>query len=588
MCRLIATTLVCFGLAVPAVSAQIDCSDVEEFSGAELGLEIVASVAQPVDVTAIAGDTSRLFIVEQTGRVRIVELPADNLVTEPFLDIRSKVMSGGERGLLGLAFHPNYEANGQLFVNYTSRPGGATVVSRFTVSDDDPNVVSPNSEEVLLTFSQPFGNHNGGQVQFGPNDGYLYIATGDGGSGGDPGNRAQDGNSLLGKLLRIDVDTATDDLAYGIPPSNPFVNDDNMRDEIWALGLRNPWRFDFDGETGDLYIGDVGQNAWEEIDFQPGASTGGENYEWRVREGDHGFRNQSYGVGTRVGPIYDYSHGTGNSVTGGVVYRGCRMPDLRGIYFFADYARSWIRSFRVVDGAVTEMTLQSELRPGQVSAFGEDASGEIYICGYSGRVHRVIPGALVNHRPTARVATDPDPAVVRLAGGTAEILLDGSPSDDGDDGTQTLIFEWSKSRGPDGDTIVSPSEASTVVTFTAPGSYRYTLRVVDDKLTDTERVNVTVDEPLVTFKRGDANGDREFNVSDPVFSLDRLFGAGGASAIPCWDSLDANDDGVFNISDPVFALNYLFGSGAEPGPPFSECGADPTDDALGCGQSSCP
>ena len=398
MRRILVLIALGIGATATAVADHIDCSDVQAVPGTELRLELAARVSQPVDVTAIPGDTSRLFVVEQRGRIRIVELPEDNVVGASYLDIQNRVMSGGERGLLGLAFHPNYGENGELFVYYTSRSGGASVISRFHVSDGDPNVAEPDSEEILLTFSQPYGNHNGGQIRFGPRDGYLYIGTGDGGSANDPGNRAQNGSSLLGKMLRIDVDTTTGNLAYGIPADNPFIDNGAVRDEIWALGLRNPWRFDFDDETGDLYIGDVGQGNWEEIDFQPASSAGGENYEWRVREGDHIFRNQSYGAGTRVGPIFDYSHGTGDSVTGGVVYRGCRMPELQGTYFFADYERDWVRSLRYVDGSVTEMTVRTtELNTGiprlnGISAFGEDARGEMYICDHSSsRVYRAIP-----------------------------------------------------------------------------------------------------------------------------------------------------------------------------------------------------
>ncbi len=496
MRRILVLIALSLGATATAVADHIDCSDVQAVPGTELRLELAARVSLPVDVTAVPGDTSRLFVVEQRGRIRIVELPDDNIVSTAYLDIRSRVTCCGERGLLGIAFHPRYGENGEFYVYYTGRSGGASVISRFQVSDGDPNVADPDSEEILLTFSQPFGNHNGGQIRFGPKDRYLYIGTGDGGSASDPGNRAQNGNLLLGKMLRIDVDTTTGNLAYGIPADNPFVSNGAVRDEIWALGLRNPWRFDFDDETGDLYIGDVGQGSWEEIDFQPASSVGGENYEWKVREGDHNFRNQSYGVGAPVGPIFEYNHGTGNSVTGGVVYRGCRMPELRGTYFFADYRRNWVRSFRLVDGVLTEETVRTvelnkdQPRPLQaVSAFGEDASGEMYICDYSyGGVYRAIPA------------------------------------------------------------FVPPS----------------------------------------TFTRGDGNGDKQVNVTDVIFSLNRLFGGEDSADIVCLDSLDANDDGGVDISDSAYALNFLFSSGRAPPAPFSECGTDPTEDELGCEQSICP
>jgi glucose/arabinose dehydrogenase len=403
MLRILVLGALSVGLAAPAVADHLDCSQVQAVPGTELRMELVARVAQPVDVTAVPGDASRLFIVEQSGRIRIVNLADGSLVEAPFLDIRGRVEAGGERGLLGLAFHPSYSENGELYVYYTARNSGASVISRFRVSAADPNAADADSEEILLTFAQPFSNHNGGQVRFGPLDGYLYIATGDGGSGGDPGDRAQNGSSLLGKMLRIDVDTTTGDLPYGIPADNPFLSNEAVRDEIWSVGLRNPWRFDFDDETGDLYIGDVGQGTWEEIDFVPAAGAGGENYEWRVREGAHNFNaSGGYGVGTLVGPIFEYGHGTGRSVTGGVVYRGCRMPDLHGTYFFADYASHWVRSFRVVDGAMAELTdrtaqLNTDAPRAirSISAFGEDARGEVYVCDHSfGNVYRLVPASV--------------------------------------------------------------------------------------------------------------------------------------------------------------------------------------------------
>ena len=244
----------------------------QSLSATELTTVRVASgLSAPVFVISPPGDMQRAFIVEQPGRIKI--LLDGEILPAAFLDITNDVSYGGERGLLGLAFHPNYENNGYFFVNYTNN-SGTTIISRFTVTSD-PDIADPNSETLILSITQPFGNHNGGMLAFGPNDGYLYIGMGDGGSGGDPGNRSQDDGELLGKMLRIDIDGGS---PYGIPEDNPFEGRGDPLDEIWAKGLRNPWRFSFDRSSGDMYISDVGQNAWEEIDFQPASSAGGEKY----------------------------------------------------------------------------------------------------------------------------------------------------------------------------------------------------------------------------------------------------------------------------------------------------------------------
>lgn len=395
------------------------CEGVPAVAGEAITLELVTSSLQdPVDATAPPGDTGRLFVVEQRGRIRVIDLADDSLAPTPFLDISSKVSCCGERGLLGLAFHPDYAANGFFYVNYTRSAGSVcsaspppgcpddssveTVVARYSVSAEDPDVADPASEEVLLAFCQPFGNHNAGQVAFGPLDGYLYIATGDGGSGGDPCNSGQRTDTYLGKILRIDVDGGD---PYAIPPDNPFVAEPDVFDEIWALGLRNPWRFAFDRETGDLYIADVGQGSWEEVDYQPASSSGGENYQWRRREGDHTYNaGTDLSVGNSTGPLFEYAHGGGFlggcSITGGKVYRGCRMPDIHGTYFFADYCNNWVGSFRIESGEVVDLRdrtaeLNAGIQPGdvvdEITAFGEDARGEVYICDQSSKLFRVVP-----------------------------------------------------------------------------------------------------------------------------------------------------------------------------------------------------
>jgi len=360
-----------------------------------INLELVTGgLTSPVAV-AHTGD-SRLFIVEQIGRIRVFDT---TLRTDPFLDIRSLVSSGGERGLLGVAFHPRYAENGFFYVNYTNTSGD-TVIARYTRSATDPNRADPNSRRQILTVDQPFSNHNGGQLEFGP-DGYLYIGLGDGGSGGDPDNRAQNLGDLLGKMLRIDVDTET---GYAIPPSNPFVGRTGARPEIWASGLRNPWRYSFDRLTGDLWIADVGQGLWEEVSFQPATSIGGENYGWKRMEGTHCFSPPNgCNNGTLVLPVIEYDHsGDACSVTGGYVYRGTRNPHLAGLYLYGDYCSGEIwGAFRGASGAVQSFPL---LDTGFfISTFGQDSLGEVYVADHRGGVlYRIVDPEPVVRRRSVR------------------------------------------------------------------------------------------------------------------------------------------------------------------------------------------
>jgi glucose/arabinose dehydrogenase len=333
------------------------------------------------DYLTHAGD-DRLFVVEQPGRIRIIE--GGQLLDRPFLDIANKVTTdGNEQGLLSVAFHPDYQTNGQLFVNYTRPRDGATVIERYSVSGDDPDRADDQSGKVILTIAQPEANHNGGLIKFGP-DGYLYIGMGDGGGAGDRhgsiGN-GQDLNSLLGKMLRIDV---TDQDTYAIPASNPAGN------EIWSYGWRNPWRFSFDRSTGDLYLADVGQNAYEELNFQSAASAGGENYGWRVMEGLHCFSPQAgCDQAGLVLPVAEYSHAEGGcSVSGGYVYRGSKYPALQGAYFFGDYCSGKIWSLqREGDGWQMNNRLESGVR---ISSFGEDVNGELYVIDHGGAVYQLV------------------------------------------------------------------------------------------------------------------------------------------------------------------------------------------------------
>lgn len=331
---------------------------------------------QPVCITN-AGD-SRLFVVSRAGYIYIVN-NLGNTNPVPFLDIDARVKSnGGEQGLLGLAFHPEYPDSGYFYVNYTGI-GDSTNISRFSVSQSNPDLADDQSEKKLLTLFQPFTNHNGGDLHFGP-DGYLYIGLGDGGSGGDPGNRAQNKLDYLGKMLRIDVDHGD---PYSIPATNPFYNDPSALDEIWSLGLRNPWRFSFDRLTGDLWIADVGQNTWEEIDFQAASSSGGENYGWRCYQGNAAYNTVGCGdSGLYTFPIHQYSHSFGCSVTGGYVYRGSQFPALKGKYFFADYCSDRIWTIHD-NGGNWWVEDFGQFTINKFTTFGEDAYGQLYIAGYS-------------------------------------------------------------------------------------------------------------------------------------------------------------------------------------------------------------
>jgi glucose/arabinose dehydrogenase len=358
-----------------------------------LVFEPVASGLQsPVSITH-AGD-ARLFITLQAGQVVIHD--GTRLLPTPFLDIRSLVLSGGERGLLSVAFHPRYAENGFFFVNYTDR-NGDTIVARYRVSAD-PNVADLSSSRQILFVDQPYANHNGGQLQFGP-DGYLYVGMGDGGSAGDPENRAQNRNTLLGKMLRLDVDADP----YAIPPSNPYASSGTGRPEIWAYGLRNPWRFSFDRATGELWIADVGQGSWEEVNLQPASSIGGENYGWDVMEGTHCFGAATCTRTGLVEPVIEYNHSGGAcSVTGGYVYRGARSPRLQGRYLYGDYCNGKIWSAtRTVAGAWESRQLADTTF--LISTFGEDFNGEVYVADHAGSVYRIVDSLpMPQKRRTAR------------------------------------------------------------------------------------------------------------------------------------------------------------------------------------------
>jgi glucose/arabinose dehydrogenase len=421
----------------------------------EFNLELVVQgLSQPADITH-AGD-DRLFIVERSGRIRILNSNGE-LLSEPFLDINDRVSpANGERGLLGLAFHPEYADNGYFFVNYTDN-GQDTRISKFQVNPGDPDAADPDSEVILMEISQPYGNHNAGDLAFGP-DGYLYIPMGDGGSGGDPQNFSQNRQSFLGKMLRIDVDNGD---PYSIPADNPFADEDATLDEIWAIGLRNPWRFSFDRMSGDIWIGDVGQNEWEEITFQPADSEGGENYGWRCYEGFAPFNTSGCEPESAyTPPIHTYVTGSsdGCSVTGGFVYRGSAFPAIYGKYLYADFcsgkvwtlekdfAGNWLNT-EVFDGL-----------GGEYASFGEDSEGELYLAELvNGRLYRV--EATCDLSPEAPEITGD----ALICGPNAPAVLSAGNAPDG------YIYRWYRDSAALQETLNGTLSASE------PGTYHVVL-----------------------------------------------------------------------------------------------------------------
>lgn len=335
---------------------------------------------QPVFLTQAPGDP-RLFVVEQPGRIRWIE--NGRASSDVFLDLRDRISAGGERGLLGLAFHPAYATNGFLYVNYTDRSGDTQVV-RFTTTADRRHA-DPASAKRILTVDQPYANHNGGMIAFGP-DRMLYVGMGDGGAGGDPHGNGQNPRTLLAKMLRLDVDHGD---PYAIPDGNPYKGRAGQgAPELWALGLRNPWRFSFDFTTRRLIIGDVGQNQWEEIDVVD-AARAGLNYGWNLREGSRRYGVPRPAPAGLVAPALEYDHDDGCSVTGGYAYRGRAIPALAGTIFFSDYCRGWLRSFRWDGARASELREWSVGTLGSVTSFGEDAERELYVLTHEGRIWKL-------------------------------------------------------------------------------------------------------------------------------------------------------------------------------------------------------
>ncbi len=463
---------------------------------------IVSGLSRPVFATSPTGDFERLFIAEQRGSagtanradIRIMDLNTQLMRPKPFLTI-SPVRTSSEEGLLGLAFHPNYSNNGYFFTYHTNTSGD-NVVTRWQVSSTNPDSANPASASIVLTLSHPVEtNHNGGWIGFGP-DGFLYIAVGDGGSGGDPNNNGQTLTTLLGKMLRIDVDSGS---PYGIPPSNPFVGGP-QREEIYYWGLRNPWRNSFDRLTGNLFIADVGQSQYEEINWRPANDTGNVNFGWRLREGAHCY-NPAVNcdpLGITTDPIHEYTHSFGCSVTGGYSYSGCAIPDLQGTYFFGDYCDGTVWSFRYDGVSKTDFQDRTaELELGGISSlfsFGEDNYGEIYLLYQSGQIRKIVP-----------------------------------------------------------DLTITDCNGNEI-----PDSCEIFFGVVPDN--NFNGVPDSCDPP--GFICGDADGSGTVTISDAVYLINYIF-AGGPAPSPL-ESGDADCSGSLTISDAVLLINYIFAGGVAP------------------------
>lgn len=380
---------------LPALALSLALGSAHALNG-----QVVASgLSTPLYLTAPTGD-SRVFVVEKGGAIQV--LSGGSTLATPFLDLSAKIDTQGERGLLGLAFDPGYASNGRLYVNYIDKTTKETVVERYTVSTPGANVANPASAQRIISIPQePYENHKGGWIAFRPGDANnLYIATGDGGSGNDPANNGQKGNSLLGKMLRIDVSGNT--AGYSVPSNNPFVGSGDTRAEIWALGLRNPWRNSFDRQTGDLWVADVGQGAREEINFEAVGDQGGHNYGWRLREGSIPTPGVGGNAAGLTDPVFDYARsgqpgGLGESITGGYVYRGPTLAGADGRYFFGDFVSNRIFSFlpgddgTPIDFREDTASLLTGTGLSGLASFGEDGAGQLYLVGINGVVVRMVP-----------------------------------------------------------------------------------------------------------------------------------------------------------------------------------------------------
>lgn len=467
---------------------------------------VTAGITEPIGVYFAPEDDNTLFILEQGGIIRLANAGTGTVSGTPFLNITSRVTSAGnEQGLLGLAFDPDYTDNGYFYVNYTRAGNGATVVSRFKRSTGNPLVADGASEDIVISIDQPFSNHNGGQLQFGT-DGYLYIGMGDGGSANDPQGNGQNGNALLGKMLRLDVAV---DSGYAIPADNPFVNDANVRDEIWALGVRNPWRFSFDQKTADLWIADVGQNVWEEIDFEP-ANTGGRNYGWRCYEGNVAFNTSGcQPQSAYTSPVAVYNHSGGNcSVTGGFVYRGGSYADLYGKYLYTDYCtgKFWATYPNGSGGWTTDVITTTPTLSFQLTSFGQDSRGEMYLVSRdNNRIYRM----------TGTVCAPADIYSANGGGlesctGNIELMAPYGPDN---------TYAWYRN-----DTLLS--ETSNVLNTTLSGLYTVEVENANNACGNEATVEVIVSTPTPVqitspangFCAGDASVTLTVNVPGGTFS----------------------------------------------------------------------
>ncbi len=448
----------------------------------------VTGFTQPVSITHAGDNTPRVFVVQQTGQIRIIKNGA--LLPAPFLDIAGRISTGGERGLLGLAFPPGYSNKGYFYVNYTNT-AGHTVIARFERNLNNPDLADPGSEQIVLTIDQPFANHNGGQLAFSPRDGLLYVGMGDGGSGDDPGNRAQNPAELLGKILRLDVERGRP-YTYTVPATNPFINTPGFRPEIWTLGLRNPWRFSFDQATADLYVADVGQNAFEEVNFQAAASAGGENYGWRIMEGANCFNPPTgcSAAGLTL-PVWQYDRrGTGDcSVTGGFVSRGGRFPRMQGRYFYGDFCSGRIWGLRFENGAwVNSLMLDTTL---QISTFGDDEAGNLYVAGYNnGTVYTITDSVTAPTPQTPTVQFSAATYTVAEGAGRATVTVIRTES------SVPLSVDYLTSDGTASERTDYSTALGTLRFAAGEISQTVSVFITDDAFAEAqERINLTLRNP---------------------------------------------------------------------------------------------
>ena len=515
------------------------------------------SLLDPIDLQNSGDGTNRIFVAERAGRIKVFPNSQTVQSTKIFLNITDRVSAGGEMGLLGLAFHPDYENNRYFYVNYTVSNPRMTRISRFTVSSTNPDSADKNSELIILTFSQPNGNHNGGWLGFGPHDGYLYIGVGDGGGAGDTQNNAQNITNLLGTILRIDVDNQDTGLQYAIPLDNPFVDSTgNEAKEIFAWGMRNPWRNSFDPVTGWHWSGDVGQNSWEEIDI----IEKGKNYGWRCYEGNHNHNLLGCNYPEYIFPVWEYSHGSGCSVTGGYVYRGTNVPELTGKYIYADYCNRTVWSLEY-DGINPPDNQTLLTAPGSVTSFGVDECNELYVVGFSpDRIYRFTPTAAII-APTGLNGL----ASITL-GVPPEVIVDlwWTDNSNNEDG---FIIERKTNDGSF-EIIDSVNENETTYTdWSVTDTTTYTYRVKGYNSTDLSGYcyEFTVTTPLRSLQApsnllAQSTGPNEVELTwddnafeEEGFKIERRTGIQGTYSV-----IDSVAESVHNYSDQSVISNSLY------------------------------